>query len=105
MVRGEVHLVRFDPTAGSEIRKTRRVSWCRPTNSTHTSAPPLLHRERPVARHILGQWPAGFGGVPALWSLDQLRTVDTERLVRRLGRLSPDTVSAVLGGLQEMVVE
>jgi mRNA interferase MazF len=37
--------------------------------------------------------------------LDQIRTVDAERLVKRLGRLSPEAVSAVLRGLQEMFAE
>jgi mRNA interferase MazF len=38
-------------------------------------------------------------------ALDQLRTVDAERLVRRLGRLTPHTVTAVLQRLQEMFAE
>jgi mRNA interferase MazF len=38
-------------------------------------------------------------------ALDQVRTVDAERLVKRLGRLSPHTVKAVLHGLQEMFAE
>lgn len=35
-------------------------------------------------------------------ALDQLRTVDQERLVTRLGSVSATTLSDVLGGLQEM---
>ena len=38
-------------------------------------------------------------------AVDQLRTVDTERLVKRLGELDPDTVSEVLRVSQEMFVE
>jgi len=38
-------------------------------------------------------------------ALDQLRTVDRERLVKRLGRLTPSTVAAVLEGLQQMFSE
>jgi mRNA interferase MazF len=38
-------------------------------------------------------------------ALDQLRTVDTERLVKRLGKLHPGTVSQVLRVLQEMFAE
>jgi len=37
--------------------------------------------------------------------LDQIRTVDAERLLRRLGRLTPETVTAVLQHLQEMFAE
>jgi mRNA interferase MazF len=35
-------------------------------------------------------------------ALDQLRTVDGERLIQRLGKLSPETTEQVLGTLQEM---
>ena len=38
-------------------------------------------------------------------ALDQLRTVDAERLLRRLGRLTPEMVTAVLQRLQEMFTE
>src|SRR5204863_2240146 len=38
-------------------------------------------------------------------ALDQLRTVDAERLLRRLGRLTPQTVTIVLQRLQEMFAE
>lgn len=38
-------------------------------------------------------------------ALDQLRTVDGERLVKRLGRLSSGTTTAVLDTLQEMFEE
>jgi mRNA interferase MazF len=38
-------------------------------------------------------------------AVDQLRTVDTERLVKRLGNLDPETVNEVLRVLQEMFAE
>jgi mRNA interferase MazF len=38
-------------------------------------------------------------------ALDQLRTVDSERLVKRLGRLSTATTTEVLDTLQEMFAE
>jgi mRNA interferase MazF len=38
-------------------------------------------------------------------ALDQLRTVDQERLITRLGRLTPSTLTAILEGLQEMFSE
>jgi mRNA-degrading endonuclease toxin of MazEF toxin-antitoxin module len=39
-----------------------------------------------------------------LWGR-QLRTVDRERLVKRLGMLAAPTLTEVLGGLQEMFAE
>ena len=38
-------------------------------------------------------------------ALDQLRTVDQERLVKRLGAVSPETLGSVLESLQEMFAE
>ena len=38
-------------------------------------------------------------------ALDQLRTVDSERLVKRLGRLSAGTTAEVLDTLQEMFAD
>jgi mRNA interferase MazF len=38
-------------------------------------------------------------------AVDQLRIVDSDRLVKRLGRLSPGTTSEVLDTLQEMFAE
>jgi mRNA interferase MazF len=43
-----------------------------------------------------------FGGRTGLVVLDQVRTLDTTRLIKRIGRLSPTTMSAVLARLQEM---
>ena len=100
--RGEVHLVRLDPTLGSEIRKTRPCLIVSPDELN-------LHLRTAVIA------PMTTGGQAYPWritcrfrqragfvAVDQLRTVDRERLVRRLGRLAPATVAAVLEGLREM---
>ena len=42
---------------------------------------------------------------PGYVALDQLRTVDRERLVKRLGVLTAVTLTEVFGGLQEMFAE
>jgi mRNA interferase MazF len=49
--------------------------------------------------------PCRFQNRTGFVALDQLRTVDNERLLKRLGRLAPDTVISVLRGLQEMFAE
>jgi mRNA interferase MazF len=46
--------------------------------------------------------PCRFRGRPGVVVLDQIRTVDQERLARSLGRLSPATMARVLAALQEM---
>jgi mRNA interferase MazF len=49
--------------------------------------------------------PCRFQEQSGFVALDQLRTVDVERLVKRLGRLAPDTVGDVMRGLQEMFAD
>src|SRR3954469_10318319 len=103
--RGEVHLVKLDPTLGSEVRKTRPCVVVSPEElnehlrtvivapmTTGGSAYPWRPRCRFQRR-------AGFV------ALHQLRTVDVERLVQPLGHLEATTIVAVLGGLQDMFVE
>jgi mRNA interferase MazF len=46
--------------------------------------------------------PCRFSGRSGHVVLDQVRTVDRERLVQRLGRISPATLGHVLAGFQEM---
>jgi len=103
--RGEVHLVRLDPTLGSEIRKTRPCLIVSPDELN-------LHLRTAVIAPMTtgGQacpWriPCRFQQRAGFVALDQLRTVDRDRLVRRLGRLSPAAFEAVIEGLQEMFSE
>jgi mRNA interferase MazF len=49
--------------------------------------------------------PCRFQRRPGFVALDQLGTVDAERLLRRLGRLTPQAITAVLQRLQEMFAE
>lgn len=100
--RGEVHLVHLDPTQGSEIRKTRPCVIVSPDELN-------LHLRAAVIAPMTtgGQaypWriPCRFRRRAGFVALDQVRTVDQERLVNRLGQLTPATVAAVLEGLQDM---
>ncbi len=103
--RGDVHLVRLDPTRGSEIRKTRPCLVVSPDElnqhlRTAVIAPMTTGGQAyPWRISCRFQHRAGFVAI------DQLRTVDRDRLVKRLGQLTPSTVSAVLEGLQEMFAE
>jgi mRNA interferase MazF len=100
--RGEVHLVRLDPTLGSEIQKTRPCLVVSPDELNQYLRTVLIAPM--TTRGGVYPWrvPCRFQRRPGFVALDQLRTVDAERLLRRLGRLTPQTVTAVLQRLQEM---
>jgi mRNA interferase MazF len=100
--RGDVHLVDLDPTRGREIKKMRPCVVVSPDElnrhlHTHIVAPLTTGSHQYPFRV-----PCRFKGKVGHVVLDQLRTVDRERLVRNLGRISPGTLRRVLTVLQEM---
>lgn len=100
--RGDVILVVLDPTRGSEIRKTRPCVVISPDELNRHLRTVII---APMTSS--GQaWPwrvsCRFQKRDGFIALDQLRTVDRDRLFRRLGRLAPSALAATLGLLQEM---
>lgn len=104
-LRGEVHLVRLDPTLGSEIRKTRPCLIVSPDQLNQHLRTAVIAPMTTGGQAYPWRVPCRFQRRAGFVALDQLRTVDTERLLKRLGRLAPQTLSAVLRVLQEMFVE
>ena len=105
ITRGDVHLVRLDPTLGSEIRKTRPCLVISP-NELNQHLRTVIVAPMTTGGHAY-PWRVAcrFQNRSGFVALDQLRTVDSERLVKRLGRLSSGTTIDVLETLQEMFVE
>lgn len=103
--RGDVHLVRLDPTLGSEIQKTRPCLVVSPDELNEYLRTVIVAPMTTAGRSYPWRVPCRFQRRPGFVALDQLRTVDTERLVRRLGRLSTEATTTVLQRLQEMFAE
>ena len=103
--RFDVYLVALDPTIGSEIKKTRPCLVVSPDEmNAHIATvivAPMTTKGRPYPTRI----PCRFQGKSGQIVLDQLRTVDRARLVKRLGRISPATQREVLQALAEMFAE
>jgi mRNA interferase MazF len=100
--RDEVCLVSLDPTQGSEIRKSRP---CLVVSPNEMNVPlrtiivaPMTTVERPYPTRV----PITFQGKRGQVALDQIRTVDRQRLTRRLGTISAKTAQAVSCVLAEM---
>jgi len=102
VTRGEIWLSALNPTVGSEIQKTRPcVVVSPPEMHDHLRTvivAPMTTGSRPAPFRI----PITFGKKRGLILLDQIRTLDKVRLVKRLGAVSPDTLSATLNTLQEV---
>ena len=103
--RGDVFVVALDPTVGREIKKTRPCVVLSPDElNRHLETvvvAPMTTGGHPYPYRIACRFQKRDGYVV----LDQLRAVDTHRLVRKLGRLSPQATASSLGVLQEMFTE
>ena len=103
--RFDVYLVDLDPTLGSEIRKTRPCLVISPDEMNRWIATvmvaPMITKGRPYPTRVACKL-QGKGGQVVL---DQLRTVDKSRLVRKLGRVSKSTQKEILQILAEMFAE
>ena|SRR5215471_642072 len=97
----EVYLVSFDPTLGAKIQKTRPALIVqndianRHSPITIVAAMTSRFDEPLYPTEVLIQPPEGSVTVPSVVLLDQIRSIDKRRLVRRLGILTPATMARV----------
>jgi mRNA interferase MazF len=102
MKTGAIWLAQLDPTVGSEIQKTRPCVVVSP-NEMNDHLRTVI-----VAPMTTGSRPAGFRvgisfqGQQGLIVLDQMRALEKTRLIKRLGQLEPQALSATLQTLQAM---
>ena len=99
--RGEVYTVNFDPTIGSEIKKTRPALILqndianRYSPVTIVAAITSQFKEPLYPTEVLIKQPEGDLRNDSVVLLNQIRTIDKNRLVRRLGKLKKETMERV----------
>ena len=103
--RFDVFLVNLDPTVGSEIKKTRPCLIISPDDMNRwvrtVIVAPMTSKGRLYPTRVVCQFQGKEGQVV----LDQIRTVDQSRLVRKMGRLDKFEQRNVLVTLAEMFAE
>lgn len=103
--RGEVWLVNLDPTVGSEIRKSRPCIIISPQELNE-------HLKTVIVAPMTSQGFAApfriglrFQDKDGLILLDQIRTLDKSRLIRRMGKLPAETLAQTLKTMREVFEE
>ncbi len=103
--RFDVFLVTLDPTVGSEIQKTRPCVVISPDEMNRHIATviiaPMTTKGKQYPTRVISQFQGKNGQIV----LDQIRTVDKNRLVKKLGRISSDEQKMLLDILAEMFAE
>jgi mRNA interferase MazF len=103
--RFEVYLVSLDPTMGSEIKKTRPCLIISPDEMNRYIATVIVAPMTTQGQSYPTRVPCRFQGKDGQVVLDQIRTVDKARLIRRLGHIGASAQKAVLAVLAEMFAE
>ena len=103
--RFDVYLVSLDPTQGHEIRKTRPCVVISPDEMNHHIGTVIVAPMSTRGRDYPTRIPLTFQRKKGQIVLDQIRTVDKTRLVKRLGKLDTNTAAKTLAVLQEMFAE
>jgi mRNA interferase MazF len=100
--RFEVYLVRLDPTEGREIRKTRPCLVISPDEMNRHIGTVIVATMTTQGREYPTRIPVRFQRKSGQIVLDQIRTVDKMRLVKRLGKIDDSTAQKVLALLNEI---
>jgi mRNA interferase MazF len=102
---GDVWLVGLDPTVGSEIRKSRPCVIVSPSEIYDylktVIVAPMTAASRPAPFRI----PVSFAGKNGLILLDQMRTLDKQRLLNRMGAVERRTLRAALARFRDVFAD
>lgn len=99
--RGEIYLVNFDPTMGSEIRKTRPALIIQNDIAnlyspvTIVAALSSQYDKKIFPTEVLLEPPEGGIREQSVVLLNQVRTIDKQRLVKKIGIVTLRTMHQV----------
>ena len=100
--RFDVYLVNLDPTIGSEIKKTRPSVVISPNEMNHHINTVIIAPMTTKGKSYPTRIDCKFQGKQGQVVLDQIRTVDKRRLIKKIGRLDSKTQVKMMTTLIEM---
>lgn len=103
--RFEVYLTGLDPVRGREMKKTRPCLIVSPDEMNKHIGTVLIAPMTTKGNAYPSRVACTFQGKKGQIVLDQIRAIDKTRLLKRLGRIGPNTQKRVLEVLQELFAE
>ncbi len=101
----DVHLINLDPTLGSEIKKTRPCVVISPDEMNRHLATVIIAPLTTKSHNYPSRIEVNFQKKTGWIVLDQIRTVDKRRLVKRLGAIDAKTIQKTKAVIREMLVD
>jgi mRNA interferase MazF len=100
--RFDVYLINLDPTEGSEIKKTRPCLIISPNEMNRHIRTVIVAPMTTAGKDYPTRVPCTFKKKMGQIVLDQIRTIDKKRLIKKLGMIDPGTQSEVISVLQRL---
>jgi mRNA interferase MazF len=100
--RSQVWLVSLEPTLGSEINKTRPCVLISPDETNRLLRTVIVAPLTSTIKNYPTRLSITFQNRPSSIALDQIRTVDKSRLIKKLGAISTNECQSVADILVEM---
>ena len=101
----DIVLVILDPALGHKIKKSRPCVVVSPDEMNQHIATVIIAPMTTKSHSYPTRVPLTFKGKHGRIVLDQIRTVDKARLIKKLGRVQSDTIQQVKTILREMLVD
>ncbi len=100
--RYEVWLANLDPTVGSEVKKTRPCIVVSPDEMNKWIKTIIIVPMTSSTKHYVSRVSLKFQGIEGQAMLDQIKTIDKGRLIKRLGKVEENTAKMISAKLIEM---
>jgi mRNA interferase MazF len=100
--RFDVFLINLDPTIGSEIKKTRPCLVISPDEMNRHVPTVIVAPMTTAGKDYPTRVACEFQNKKGQIVLDQIRTIDKSRLIKRLGAIDPQTQVEVISILQKL---
>ncbi|OPZ53975.1 MAG: mRNA interferase EndoA [Deltaproteobacteria bacterium ADurb.BinA014] len=101
----DIFLISLDPTLGHEINKTRPCIVLSPDEINDNIGTIIIAPMTTKSFIYPTRIPVNFDGKKGLIVLDQIRTIDKKRMVKKLGTLDSETILKIKNILKEMLVD
>ena len=100
--RFDVYLINLDPTVGSEIKKVRPCLIISPDEMNRHIHTVIVAPMTTAGKEYPTRIPCTFKKKKSQIVIDQIRTIDKSRLIKKLGTIDPSTQLEVVGVLQRL---
>lgn len=100
-----VYLVNLDPTIGHEIKKTRPCLVISPDEMNQNIQTVIIAPMTTKSHKYPTRIPVTLQNKKGWIILDQLRTIDNQRLIKKIGKINAETVKDVKSIIKEMLVD